>query len=316
MSTPVTATPTTASAKPVRPFYWSVRRELWEHRSLYLAPTVVAALLLLAMIFGGFKLPPMVAMFDTMAPTKQRELAVAPYAIVAIVLVATAVVVALFYCLDALYGERRDRSVLFWKSMPISDRTAVLAKVAVPMLVVPVFLFALITATQLAVLVVHVGLWAVKGLSVGNLLQRLPWIDMPLGLAHLVSTLAVWYAPIYAWLLLVSAWAQRSPLAWAVVPWIAVTAIEQLMFRSSHVAKWLHHRFTGGFDAAFSTREPLADVAQTLQQQSAADSRVAEYVPDVARFLGNADVWIGIAIALALITVTIWLRRRQESQSG
>ena len=313
MSTPVTATP--AVTKPVRPFFWSVRRELWEHRSLYLAPMVVAAVLLLAMIVGAFKLPPAIAMFDPLSANKQRELGAAPYAVVALILVVTAMVVALFYCLDALFGERRDRSVLFWKSMPVSDRTAVLAKVAVPMLVVPMFLFALITATQLVVLVGHVLLWAVKGLSVGNLLQRLPFADMSLGVAHMVITLAIWYAPVYAWLLLVSAWAQRSPLAWAVVPWIAITAIEQLMFRTSYMAKWLRDRFFGGFDAAFSTREPLADLAQKMQQNGATNVHGAEYTPDVMRFLSNPETWLGIAIAVALIAATIWLRRRQESQA-
>lgn len=317
---PPAAAPSTAAgamtSKPVRPFYWSVRRELWEHRSLYLAPAVVACLLLLATVVGAFKLPPMIAMFDTLSPDKQRELAAAPYAIVAMILVVTAMVVALFYCLDALFGERRDRSVLFWKSMPVSDRTAVLAKLAVPMIAVPVFLFLLITVTQMVVLTGHLLLWAGKGLSVGNLLQRLPLLDMPLGVAHLVLTLAIWYAPIYAWLLLVSSWAQRSPLAWAVVPWIAITAVEQLMLRTTNVAKWLRDRFFGGFDAAFSTREPIAEAAQKMQQQGAASAQGgADFTPDLARFLSNPDVWIGVGIAVALIAITIWLRRRQESQS-
>ena len=320
--TTTTAQPVVASnvavganaARPVRPFYWSVRRELWEHRSLYLAPVIVACVLLLATVVGAFKLPPMIATFDTLSPDKQRELAAAPYAIVAMILVATAMVVALFYCLDALHGERRDRSVLFWKSMPVSDRTAVLAKLAVPMIAVPAFLFVLITATQLVVLVGHLLLWASKGLSVGNLLQRLPLLDMPLGVAYMVATLAIWYAPIYAWLLLVSAWAQRSPLAWAVVPWIAITAVERLMLQSSHAATWLRDRFFGGFDAAFSTREPLADVAQKMQQQGAASVQGgSDFAPDVLRFVSNPQVWIGVAIAVALIAATIWLRRRQES---
>ena len=304
--------PATSSA---RPFYWSVRRELWEHRSLYLAPAIVALVLLLAMMVGVFKLPPAIATFDSLSPDKQRELASAPYAIVALILVATAMVVALFYCLDALFGERRDRSVLFWKSMPVSDRTAVLAKVAVPMLVVPAFLFVLITATQLFVLLGNVLVWGVKGLSVSNLLQRLPLLDMPMGVAYLVITLALWYAPIYAWLLLVSAWARRSALAWAVVPWIAITAFEQLMLRTSHVARWLRDRFFGGFDAAFSTREQLAEAARRAQQGGEAMAGGADYTPDLMRFLSNADVWFGVAIAVWLIVVTIWLRRRLESQS-
>lgn len=328
MSAPDTATVASSSSlqstaasvqKPVHPFYWSVRRELWEHRSLYLAPSIVAAVLLLALLAGAFKLPEAIATFDTFTPARQRDVVTAPYAIVALVLVVTGMIVALFYCLDALHGERRDRSALFWKSMPISDRTTVLAKLAVPMAAVPIFLFALIAATQLVMLAGNVLLWGAKGLSVGNLLQQLPLLDMPLGVAHMVVTFAIWYAPIYAWLLLVSAWAQRSPLAWAVVPWIAAIAFEQLVLRTGHLARWLRGRFVGGFDAAFSSGEEIAHTVGKMQREGAlpaAPTHGGNYAPDVLRFLGNPDVWIGVAIAAVLIIATIWLRRRQESQSG
>ncbi|MFO1344348.1 MAG: hypothetical protein U1F05_14675 [Burkholderiales bacterium] len=106
-----------------RPFYWfGAARALGTPLAVSGASHRRALVLLLAMMVGVFKLPPAIATFDS-SPDKQRELASAPYAIVALILVATAMVVALFYCLDALFGERRDRSVLFWKSMPVSDRT-------------------------------------------------------------------------------------------------------------------------------------------------------------------------------------------------
>ena len=192
VNTPLAAGAPASSApppKPVRPFYWSLRRELWEHRSLYLAPSVVALLLLLAMLIAAFKLPESMASFDTFVPQKQHDIVSAPYALIALVLILTSMIVALFYCLDALHGERRDRSALFWKSLPVSDWITVLAKLAVPMLVVPVFLFVLITATQLVVLIGNVLLWSVSGLSVSNLLLQLPLLDMPLGVAHFLITL-------------------------------------------------------------------------------------------------------------------------------
>src|SRR5688500_3753928 len=49
----------------------------------------------------------------------------------------TTLIIAFFYGLDALHGERRDRSILFWKSLPVSDRTPVLSKVLVMMAVLP-----------------------------------------------------------------------------------------------------------------------------------------------------------------------------------
>ncbi len=305
--------------KPVRPFYWSLRREFWEHRSLYLAPSVVALLLLLAMLIAAFKLPDSMVSFDTFAPQRQLEILSAPYAVIALVLILTSMIVALFYCLDALYGERRDRSALFWKSLPVSDWTTVLAKLAVPMLVVPVFLFVLITATQIVVLIGNLLLWSARGLSVSNLLLQLPLLDMPLGVAHFLITLAIWYAPVYAWLLLVSAWAERSPVVWAIVPVVAVVAFERLMLGTSHVAGWLRDRLFGSFDAAFTARETMAEVLERLQQPgtdaASAIGSGSDHTPDVLRFVSNPDVWIGLVCAAALIAGTVWLRRRQESQS-
>ena len=320
-TTLIAASPADSSAPPrsVRPFYWSLRRELWEHRSLYLAPSVVASLLLLALLIAAFKLPGSMAGFDTFAPQRQTEIVSAPYAVIALVLMVTSMIVALFYCLDALYGERRDRSVLFWKSLPVSDWTTVLAKLAIPMLVVPVFLFALITATQIIVLIGNVLLWSARGLSVSNLLLQLPLLDMPLGVAHFLITLAIWYAPIYAWLLLVSAWAQRSPVVWAILPWVAVVAIERLALGTSHVVGWLRDRLFGNFDAAFRARETMAEVFERLQKPGAdaasAIGQGSDHTPDVLRFLSNPNVWVGLAAAAALIAATVWLRRRQESQS-
>jgi ABC-2 type transport system permease protein len=310
---------TSAPARPVKPFYWSLRRELWEHRSLYLAPGAVALLLLLAILIAALKLPDSMSRFDTFPPQKQLEVLSAPYSVIALVLILTSLIVTLFYCLDALYGERRDRSALFWKSMPVSDWTTVLAKLAIPMLVVPVFLFALITAAQLIVLAGNVLLWSARGLNVSNLLLQLPLLDMPLGVAHFLITLSIWYAPVYAWLLLVSAWAQRSPVVWAIVPWVAVVAFERLMLGTSHIRRWLQGRLAGGFDAAFTSRETMAEVVERLQKPGAdagsAVRRGSDYTPDVLRFLSNPDVWMGLAVAAVLITATVWLRRRQESQS-
>jgi ABC-2 type transport system permease protein len=311
---------TAAKAHRVRPFAWSLRRELWEHRALYFAPAIVSILALLGLIAVAFKLPPSMAGFDSFPPQQQVEILSAPYAAIAMVLMVTATIVALFYCLDALYGERRDRSALFWKSMPVSDWTTVLSKFAVPMLVLPIGLFALITVTQIVVLLGHVGLWAVRGHSVSNLLLQLPLLDMPLGVAHFLVTLAIWYAPIYAWLLLVSAWAQRSPFVWAVVPWVAAVVFERAMLGSTRLLGWLSQRFFGHFDAAFTTRETMEEVVSRLQQSGAAATSVvrngSDHVPDVMRFLGTPSVWIGLLAAALLIAATVWLRRRQEAQSS
>ena len=84
---------------------------------------------------------------------KQHELMEQPYHFAAILIMGTTFIVAIFYCLDALHGERRDRSILFWKSLPVSNATTVLSKAAIPFVVLPVILFAMTLAAWLIMLV-------------------------------------------------------------------------------------------------------------------------------------------------------------------
>src|SRR5207248_4380095 len=139
-------------------FLWSVRREFWEIRSLYLVPLIVAALLVVAAPLGAL------AGFNSKAGQFASHIEIGAGA-----LMATTLLVAIFYCLDALYGERRDRSVLFWKSMPVSDWTAVLSKLAVPMIVLPVVTFVLAIATQLIMLLAASAYLSMKGQSAAAL---------------------------------------------------------------------------------------------------------------------------------------------------
>src|SRR5215813_5742149 len=111
-----------------RPFYWSVWRELWENRSIYVAPIFVAIVVLFGFLVSTVGLPERRREVLLLDAAKTRAAIEVPYNMAAIMLILTAFVVGVFYCLDALYGERRDRSILFWKSLPVSDRTTLLSK--------------------------------------------------------------------------------------------------------------------------------------------------------------------------------------------
>jgi len=105
----------------VRPFYWSVWRELWENRSIYIAPLIVAGIILFGSFVNAFRLPELRRNALALDPAHRQAAIEMPYDMAAMMLIFTAFIVGFFYCLDALYGERRDRSILFWKSLPVSD---------------------------------------------------------------------------------------------------------------------------------------------------------------------------------------------------
>src|SRR5213075_3588975 len=141
--------------KQIRPFYWSVRRELWENRSLYLAPLIVAGVIVIGFMFSAVGLAERrQAVLLLNDPLKARTAIEMPYSMAAMMIMFTAFIVAVFYCLDALHGERRERSILFWKSLPVSDFTTVLSKAVVPFLVLPALSFLIIVPMQLLMLLI------------------------------------------------------------------------------------------------------------------------------------------------------------------
>jgi ABC-2 type transport system permease protein len=184
---------------PTRPFLWSIRRELWENPSILVAPAAVASLLVLAILFAAIRFtgPAVLQFGPETAPLS--TVAVLPLIPIPALLGVTMVLVAIFYSLDGLLSERRDRSVLFWKSLPVSDTTTVLSKIAVPMVILPIVTFILAIATQIAVFFIESAVLLAHHASLAS-----AWVGIPvlalLGLtAYTPIVVTLWYAPIYAW---------------------------------------------------------------------------------------------------------------------
>src|ERR1700730_3320581 len=126
-----------------RPMYWSVRRELWENRYLYIVPLAVAAVMLF-----GFLIASIGRAMSVPGPAERVAVLTEPNNFAALLIMGAAFIVGVFYCLEALHGERRDRSILFWKSLPVSDLTTVLSKASIPFVFLPLLCFALTVVTQ------------------------------------------------------------------------------------------------------------------------------------------------------------------------
>ncbi len=284
-----------AEISPVRCLYWSVRRELWENRSIYLAPLAVAAIFLVGFFIGLIHLPARMRAALALSPMQQHDAIQQPYAIAAIMLMAIYLVVAIIYCLDALYGERRDRSLLFWKSLPVSDTTTVLAKASIPILVLPLVTFAVTVATQFVMLLVSSAVLAGSGMSAAPLWTNVPFFKTAgINLYHLMVFHGIWYAPFYGWLLLVSAWAKRVPLLWAILPPVAIGVVEKLAFNTSHFATMLEYRFMGGPMSAASDDKMTMDMMAPHH---------------LGHFLTGAGLWIGLAITAGFLFAAVRLRR-------
>jgi len=284
-----------------RPLYWSIRRELWENRSVTVGPLMAALLVLLGFtIHFALTLPSRVASLSALASARQQDVISIPYSIAASVIILAAYLVGAFFCLDALYGERRDRSILFWKSLPVSDLTTVLSKAAVPLLVLPSMAFVLALATQLAMLLSSTAIVAGSGLSPAPLWTGLPLVEMTLVMIYGLTVHVLWHAPIYAWLLLVSAWARRLPLLWAVLTPVALGVLETIAFQTSSVCGLIKYRLGGAMTEAFDL--PATGHGATI--------RLAELDP--VGFLATPGLWLGLLFAAAFLFAAARLRRRAE----
>lgn len=283
-------------ASETRPLYWSIRRELWEYRSTYLAPLAIAGAILLGFLIVLMRLPH--TMRDAMAldPMHQREALAQPYDVASGLIMGAAFIVSIFYSLDALYGERRERSILFWKSLPLSDFTVVLSKASIPLLVLPVVAFVITLVTETIMLLLSSGVLLANGLSVPTFWSRLELYPVMLGLLyHLVTVHMLWYAPLYAWLLLISAWARRTPFLWAALPPFAIAIFERVAFHSSHFVDFLEYRVSGG-------REAL----DKMQGNFPMDPGM-HWTPGL--FLATPGLWIGLAFAVGCLFLAARMRR-------
>ena len=304
MNTPSNAVPgsphdqqavASAAPWPTRPLHWSVRRELWENRSLYIAPLAVAGVVLFGFLISTIGLPHRRRATLLLEPAQQRAAIEKPYDMAAMMILATVFIVGVFYCLDALHGERRDRSILFWKSLPVSDLTTVLAKASIPLVVLPLIAFAIIVATQVDMLLLTNLVLAANGVP-ATTGEQLPFFRHSLILAYGLATLALWHAPIYAWLLLVSGWARRATFLWAVLPFALISALERMALGTSHFGSMLGYRLVGHFERAFVTEATGGHI-----------NSVTQLTP--AKFLSTPGLWVGLAIAAGLLAAAARLRR-------
>ena len=274
------------------PMFWSVRRELWENHSIWIAPLIVAGIVLFGTIVSATHLPARRHNAMLLDPVHRQAAIEMPYDIAAVMLIFTAFIAGVFYCLDALHGERRERSILFWKSLPVSDLTTVISKVIISLVVLPLVSFAIIVVTQFIMMLISTVALLSTGLA-ATTWENFSLIRQSLILLYGLAAIALWHAPIYGWALLISGWARRATFLWAVLPLLAIGFFEKITFNTSHFASMLKDRFTGFASEAFAFQaHSLGSVTLTP-----------------GKFLASSGLWIGLAFAAGFIAAAIRMRR-------
>jgi len=279
-----------------RRMYWSLRRELWERRSIYMAPLSAAALFLVGFLISLVQLPAKMRASMALDPMQQHEFIQKPYTFAALLILATAFIVQIFYCLDALHGERRDRSILFWKSLPVSDLTTVLSKASVPLVILPLVIFGIIVLVQFLMLLWSSAILLPSGLA-ATTWTRFNLVQQSVILLYSLIVIVLWHAPIYGWALLISGWARRATFLWAVLPLLAISVLEKIAFNTSHFVSMLKDRLFGAGDTAFAFQPHRGIAIDSLVQLTP------------GRYLATPGLWIGLAFAAAFVGIAVRQRR-------
>jgi len=303
-----------------------LRRELIEHRSgILLTPAVLMGLMSLLVIGSlGLQLgqigfgegqtvsgaDEMLEMLAALDPGVRAGRIVAFLMLFTLPAMIVLPVVIFFVLLGALYEERRDRSFLFWKSLPVSDFEEVLTKLATGLFVAPAAFLVLGIAFQLAALLLVSLFGLLQGGPVSALLDfgtlATHWLYMP----FLMFVWALWAAPVFAWVLFASAYAPRAPFMYTVVPPATLAVLEELLFNSSRLIEWIGSHLAGVplleemMRRSRYVRIPDGNGIDYFLNQLASPEFGA-----LAAGLARADLWMGLAATALLVWGAVWLRR-------
>lgn len=321
---------------------WLLKREFWEHRGgFFWAPlwtgVAVLALTLLGLIAGEVSLSVRMAqghvqidgaggsLATLFAKSSPEQIGQAAKMLGASLLgfnMLFGIVmgfVLFVYLLGALYDDRRDRSVLFWKSLPVSDAGTVVSKALMAAVLVPLLVFGLMLATWLLLQVLFSVFVLIHGGSPWTLIwgqhDLLPLLSLSIGMlpAHMVwSLLAV------GWLLLCSAAVRSKPFLWAMlIPllvgigngWIGIMGIpnlpDWLLWRDA-----IQRMLLGTFGLS-TAGSPTSTITSDALRNGHAPGWEATGT-GLAAIYASPALWIGAAVGIAMIAGAVWFRRRNS----
>ncbi len=296
-----------------------IKREFWEHRSIWLTPAAIAVVTVLMAATGlaigdSFRHAADLALVgaSNVGDAERRALLIGALSGVTFLFVLAMWILTIFYCLDSLYAERKDKSILFWRSLPITDTETIISKLLVAVLAIPLVTLVAVMVTQLANLVI-MSFWVnAKGGSPGHLLWDFGAI-FDIWAATLIFLIAVplWLAPFIGWFLFVSAFAKRSPLLIAFLPIFVLPMLERMIFGSKFLAKAIFLR--SGQLPLFGDVDPRTIFDEDRLRLST-DAVSVLSVIDLGKFLASPSLWTGLIVCALFAAAAVYVRRyRDES---
>jgi ABC-2 type transport system permease protein len=313
-------------------YKWLLKREFWEHKGGFLwAQVVVGALIALGitisasimtaigskhgMQINGEQITNLSHVLTAAEKLDLMQGLSQGYIFLSAPLFVVLAVVVFFYALGCLFDERKDRSVLFWKSLPVSDSETVLSKVGMALVVAPLIALAAATATSVFVLVAACILAAVSGLNLFGVFAMPGTWALPFEVLSMLPVYLVWALPTIGWLMMVSSWARTKVFLWAVgVPvltgilltWFEAifdTGLDVQWFWKNIVARGLLSAVPGAW-FGFTDHGGL--------QVNHGHMPFTEIVRESYMSFASIQAWIGAVAGVAMIYAATRIRRWKD----
>ena len=295
-----------------------IKREYWEHRSMWVTPAAIASVVILGtlttlMFAGDFAKELDLAIFgaQNIAGEMERKAMLTGFFVMSSPLFLLGLMILMvFYTLDSLYAERKDKSILFWRSLPVTDAETVVSKLLTVLILVPAFTLAAFIATHLVNLVIT-SIWvSMKGGDAGVLVWgSVSLFDNWFAAIIVIYSACIWMSPFIGWFLFVSGYTKRAPLLMAFLPLILIPMVEGIFLRSAHFAEAVWGRlaqiplFSGvDIEAMFEDDRPHLN-EEMISLLSAID---------FSKFVTSIETWIGIIVCGILTTAAIYVRRYRD----
>ena len=319
----------------MRSFVALLRRELWEHkvfRGLPLALLVVVVLsnILLLLIdnysnvsitigSGGqaSTLGALQRAFVALPPQELSLVVNGTLIVIGMIVNAVLMIMSALYLLDALYADRKDQSILFWKSLPISDTRTVLAKLVVAVVGIPLLI--LLTSASAGLLTV-----GIQGLGMSHIpgASTLLWAQAEFSTLWRLTALSLaqqelWYFPVTGWLLLCSAWSRKTPIVIAVVIPMLILFIDGALGARTGISGILIERLPLGIlnvetDASSGMLSYTSQAGGFKFGLTIDGGKVTLNADSARNLLTDLEVWMGLLTGGLFVSLAVWLRRWRD----
>ena len=295
-----------------------IKRELWEHRSIHVTPAAVAVIVTLGvlamlMLASGFAKELEMAIFgaqNIVGDAERRVALTGFFLMTSWVFLVALMFVTVFYSLDCLYAERKDKSILFWRSMPATDAETVISKLLTAAIVIPSITAVGIWVTHLVNLIVT-SIWvSAKGGDAGVLIWgSISLFDNWLAALLIVVASGIWMSPFIAWFLFVSTWASRMPMLMAFMPPIVLGLLEWIVFRTQYFFTTVGAR--GDMTPLFHSLSVERFFKEEQWRDGVQNISLLEHM-DLVGFVTDPGFWSGILVCGILTTAAIYVRRYRD----